>query len=369
MSKKPKDQTLTIDAKALRNAVKCLAPITDARRKPILANIHAAYRDGRLTLSATNLEQSLSIGIEEVSGTDALSFLLPTAAVSSILADWSAESIDLAVQPNAVVLSSDRSRFKLSTADTSEFPAITPNTGDVSFRISPTILATMIHRAVYATDESSRYALGGLLFDWDADKLSIVGTDGRRLVAQSTVISANATGAYVVPAESCKSLVRVLAGLHDDELDVIFTPNAVSIVHQSVIYHTLLLEGRYPDWRKAIPDESGEDFVATIVASTWLSGLRQAMAVSTNDTRGVVHAFSDGLDMSCVCADSGESRVRVECVTQPDTSSTTTLDGRYVSQFLSSIHAAASVDVRITERGVLLSSSGVRSVIMPMADK
>lgn len=369
MSKKP-SATLCVDTKSFRHAIKQLAPICDSRRKPILGNIHAAYMDGRLTLSATDLEQSLSIGIEGVMGKDALSFLLPTQSVASILADWDVESFDLSVAPGVVTLASSRSRFKLSTADAAEFPAVAQNAGDISFRISAAILNTLIHRAIYATDESSRYALGGLLFDWDSSTLSVVGTDGRRLVAQSTTIDCGASGAHVVPAESCKALARVLAGLGDDELDVTFSANSVTVVHQSMTYHTLLLEGRYPNWRTVLPDEQSDDFVATIVASTWLSGIRQAMAVSSKDTRGVVHAFSDCLAMSCTCANSGESSVSVECSIQnPDSTSSTTLDGRYVMQFLSSLDSAASVEVRITERGVLVSSSGVRSVIMPMADK
>ena len=40
----------------------------------------------------------------------------------------------------------------------------------------------MIRRTIFATDnESSRYALGGVLLEMAADKIIAVGTDGRRL--------------------------------------------------------------------------------------------------------------------------------------------------------------------------------------------
>jgi DNA polymerase-3 subunit beta len=76
----------------------------------------------------------------------------------------------------------DRSRFNLPGGDPAEFPAVA-TFGEAKFHEVPArLFRELIRRTIFATDtESSRYALGGVLLEMDENKITAVGTDGRRL--------------------------------------------------------------------------------------------------------------------------------------------------------------------------------------------
>ena len=87
----------------------------------------------------------------------------------------------------------------------------------------------MIRRTLFATDaESSRFALSGVLLEFDGDQLFAVGTDGRRLAAmQGKVkrVGSPETGdaATIVPSKAMQIIERILP---EDETVVQLAPRA-----------------------------------------------------------------------------------------------------------------------------------------------
>ena len=75
-----------------------------------------------------------------------------------------------------------RSQFRLPAEDPIEFPSVATFPTDACFELSSPLVRELVRRTVFATDnESSRYALGGVLLELTDDTVVAVGTDGRRL--------------------------------------------------------------------------------------------------------------------------------------------------------------------------------------------
>ena len=87
--------------------------------------------------------------------------------------------------------------------------------------MSARLFRELVRRTVFATDnESSRYALGGVLLELTADQITGVATDGRRLAKQEG--PAKSVGGHVtkentiIPTRSMQLLDRAVADNEED---------------------------------------------------------------------------------------------------------------------------------------------------------
>jgi len=135
----------------------------------------------------------------------------------------------------------------------------------------------------------------------------------------------------------------------------------------SVALVTPLIEGRFPAWQGIIPADQDP---ISIPAGPWSSVVRQASIVADNESRGIELAISDGtLSMAARTADVGSSSVQMVVAT--DRQIKTTIDHRFLAEFLRSVDPSASVDVHLSEpdRPVKLVAGDLVCVIMPMSKR
>ena len=104
------------------------------------------------------------------------------ARFGSILRESSDERLRIETDAQATIVRGERSEFRLPAENPHEFPAVADFTETKYHQFPARLLKELIRRTAFATDnESSRYALGGVLLEFAADKITGVGTDGRRL--------------------------------------------------------------------------------------------------------------------------------------------------------------------------------------------
>ncbi len=107
----------------------------------------------------------------------------------------------------------------------------------------------VIRRTVYATDnESSRYALGGVLVEFSAGGLTAVATDGRRLArqegpAQSVGGHVSGDNMTIIPTRAMQLLERALA---DNEENIQVAARDNDVIVQQRRGDDLLAAGRGP---------------------------------------------------------------------------------------------------------------------------
>ncbi len=156
----------------------------------------------------------------------------------------------------------------------------------------------MIRRTILAVEsESGRYALGGVFWEIESEKLTAVATDGRRLAtlfgpARGAVENPAAAENPIVPARAMHSLERVLA---DEEGEVRFAADGkcLWVEGSKVLFFGRLLEGRFPQWRDVLPKTPAKLHVELPV-DQWLRSVRQAAVVTDKEHRGVEFSFETG---------------------------------------------------------------------------
>ena len=341
--------------------------------REILRNVKLQVDAGSATLVATDLEVGVRVELTGVETDSSGEVLLPTGRMSSILREVTDETIDIEVTESSVKVRTTGSEFTLGSEDPDEFPDVAAFEGDQYLAIPGAALREGIVRTKFATDEeSTRYALGGILFDPAGDKVTLVATDSRRLAVASLPARPEgfeelANPGPVIPAKAMKLIEKSIAD-DEDEVQVAISANDILVRCGQSTISSRLVEGRFPDYSKLIDTEGSE--TATLEVDSFHTAVRQADIVTSEDSRGVDFSFDKGqLTLKTVAADVGESTIEIP-VTYDGGAVSISFDPRYIIEFLRVLRPESTVSLHLIDSesaAVFRTDDGYTYVIMPLS--
>jgi len=225
---------------------------------PVLANVLIASDEGRLRLSATNLEMGItcwiSARIEEEGSTT-----VPARTFSDLVSTLPSDQVMLKLDVSTQTLNvrGGTSTNDIKCIDAQEFPPLPVPELDGAVQINSGDFREMIHQVAFAaSSDEARPVLMGVLIQVDKDKLTMAAADGFRLSVRKAVLAATvpAPVSAIIPANALKELARV-AGDSEEPIymvlpkgrgQVIFRVKDVEVVSQ-------LIDGTFPDFQQIIP--------------------------------------------------------------------------------------------------------------------
>jgi len=225
---------------------------------PVLANVLIASDEGRLRLSATNLEMGITCWIPariEEEGSTTVPARTFVDLVSTLPSDQVNLKLDVPTQ--SLNVRGGTSTNDIKCIDAQEFPPLPVPDLDGAVQINSGDFREMIHQVAFAaSSDEARPVLMGVLIQVDKDKLTMAAADGFRLSVRKAVLSAPVTASVsaIVPAQALKELARV-AGDGEEPIymvlpkgrgQVIFRVKDVEVVSQ-------LIDGTFPDFQQIIP--------------------------------------------------------------------------------------------------------------------
>ncbi len=225
---------------------------------PVLANILIASDEGRLRLSATNLEMGITCWIpariEEEGSTT-----VPARTFSDLVSTLPSDQVLLKLDPQTQTLNvrGGTSTNDIKCIDSQEFPPLPVPDFEGAVQINSGDFREMIHQVVFAaSSDEARPVLMGVLVQVDKDKLTMAAADGFRLSVRKAVLSTPSTVpvSSIVPAHALKELARVANDAEEPIYmvlpkgrgQVVFRVKDVEIVSQ-------LIDGTFPDYQQIIP--------------------------------------------------------------------------------------------------------------------
>ncbi len=367
---------ITCNREQLLGSFQTAATIAPSRSpKPILQNIKIEAKKDQTILMATDMELGIRIVVQDVEVQTEGSAVLPVGRFGSLLRENSDEKLNITADDQGIVVKGERSEFKLPAQNPDEFPNVEEFVDEAYFEIPAVTLKELIRRTLFATDtESSRYALGGVLLEFDKDKITAVGTDGRRLAKMEGAIKT--VGKYkgsdsmtIVPSKSMQLIDRALVADADASVHVVARPNDVLIKSANATIYSRLVDGRFPKWRDVIPGDRNGATIEMNVGPVF-SAVRQASIVSSDESRGIDFSFGNGsLVLSGNTAEIGESRVELPISYEGD-DIVLSLDHRFVSDFMKVLpnDGVFSVNVSDSDSAALCTTAdGYSYVLMPLA--
>jgi len=225
---------------------------------PVLANVLIASDEGRLRLSATNLELGITCWIPariEEEGSTTVPSRTFNDLVSTLPADQVLLKLDVKTQ--TLNVRGGTSTNDIKCIDAQEFPPLPVPDLEGAVQINVGDFREMIHQVVFAaSSDEARPVLMGVLVQVDKDKLTMAAADGFRLSVRKAVLSipAAAPVSAIVPSQALKELARVATDgeepiymvLPKGRGQVVFRVKDVEVVSQ-------LIDGTFPDYQQIIP--------------------------------------------------------------------------------------------------------------------
>jgi DNA polymerase-3 subunit beta len=225
---------------------------------PVLSNILVKTDNGRLRLSATNLELGITSWIgARVEGEGAITVPARTFTdlVSNLPNDRVVLTLDNSTQTLKVRCGTSESNIK--GIDAEEFPPIPEPNLDEGIPLNITNFKEMVEQVAFAasTDEA-RPVLTGVLLKIDGENITLAATDGFRISIREDVIP-NAIPRpieAIIPARALIELGRII-GNSEDPLIMTFPPDRGQVIFHidSLELASQLIEGSFPDYRAILP--------------------------------------------------------------------------------------------------------------------
>lgn len=366
---------LEIPREKLSHAFQTAATVAPPRSpKPVLQNVKLDVAEGMATLMATDLEVGIRIDLPDISTATPGSVLLPTDRFGAILRECSGAQFSIESDGRRITVQAEHSQFHLPAENPDEFPSVSAFAEEAYHKMPARFLRELIRRTVFATDtESSRYALGGVLFEMDDKEVVAVGTDGRRLARQAgpaESFGGHGTGdnTTVVPARAMTLMERAM-GSNTEEVALAVRANEALLRSQEVTIYARLVEGRFPKWRDVFPKDDGMTRIE-LQTGPFYSAVRQAAIVTSEDRRGVDFRFAEGkVRLAGHGAERGESLVEVP-IAYEGNELAITLDPRFLGDFLKVLDADQTFAMKIRNAetaAVCETDDGYSYVVMPLA--
>ena len=225
---------------------------------PVLANVLIATDEGRLRLSATNLEMGITcwIGakIEEEGSTT-----VPARTLSDLVGTMPDPQVSLTLNAQTQTLNvrSGSSTNDIKGIDAQEFPPLPVPDFDDAILINVADFKEMIQQVAFAasTDEA-RPVLMGVLVTVEKDVVTMAAADGFRLSVRKASLSSasSANVSAIIPARALNELARIASDgeqtiqmvLPKGRGQVVFRVKDAELVSQ-------LIDGTFPDYQQIIP--------------------------------------------------------------------------------------------------------------------
>ncbi len=341
--------------------------------KPILQNVLLDATDQNPSLMATDLEVGIRI---EVSGINVLMpgrVVLPVTRFGMIVRESSDEKLHIELEGQEIVVRGEHSEFRLAAANPDEFPSVTAFHEAKYHEVPARLMKELIRRTLFATDtDSSRYALGGVLLEFQSDKVIAVGTDGRRLAKmEGPACEVGGHGGHdtttIVPARSMQLIERTLS-VGDAEIKVAARSNDLLVQTPRATIYSRLVEGRFPRWQDVFPMRNNAVRMELPVGPIF-AALRQAAIVTSDESRGVDLRFGSGtLVISGSTAEVGRARVELP-IPYEGGELTITLDHRFLADFFKVLDLEKTFTMEIQDRqsaALFTTDDGYGYVVMPL---
>ncbi len=227
---------------------------------PILNNILLATDNGRLKLSATNLELSINywVGakIEEEG-----SITVPSREITEFVSYLTAGKMDISLKgDNLLNLSSSKTESTFTTNPSIDYPDFPKLNNETCFELDLDVLTQAVSQIAFsAATDDSRPVLTAILCQFTTDSLNLVATDGFRLSFKNIKLInpiklKTEQITFLIPSRSllevtklAKTNTKIKIGLTSDEHQVVFILDDVELISR-------LIEGEYPAYQRIIPE-------------------------------------------------------------------------------------------------------------------
>ena len=301
------------DRSALSEALGATSGVIASRTpKPILQCVRVTAEKDVLTLTAYDNEVGLRYRVKEVEVSKPGETLVSGDKLTQIVRESSDDTLAFELADGVLHVRGRDSHFQIFAQDVREFPPVMDLEGAADFSVKCGALREAIERTVFAAArENTRYAINGVLWEKQGNKLALVATDGRRLAISHATLEKSTGGdaEAIVPTKAMSVFTR----LHSDAEAVVqvkLETNQVLLRTERATISSVLVEGRFPKYSDVIPKDA--DKKIDVDTADLLSAVKRAALLTNEESKGIRIALNgEGMTFSSRAPETGEATVKL----------------------------------------------------------
>lgn len=263
----------SVDKGALEKAMNQIDAIVPGRdTQTLLSNVLLSVTENKkVRITASDMESTVRITLD-AEDTIPGELIIKARKLYEIAKQINAETVVFEAEVNEENTGEEKSyrvkvegiggraaRFRMTASDRSHFPEINEIADEKLSQIPTDLLSEMINRTFHSiSHEDNRYIYNGICFHVEANMLTLIGTDGRRLAAvtrplPSAIQLSGNDSDIVVHAKAIRELQKIMdldefIYIGVEQRDIFFKVGNAELSSR-------LLEGKFPDYKKVIPTE------------------------------------------------------------------------------------------------------------------
>ena len=282
---------------------------------PILENFLFEIKDGKLTVTASDLQTSMMTEIDLDAKEDG-NIAIPARILMETMRNLPEQPVTFSINQETygIEISSDNGRFKLAGENATDFPKIPAVTNATTIDMSTDVLGSAINNTIFATSSDElRPAMTGVYVNLSNTNTTFVATDGHRLVRYRRVdIASEEATSIIVPRKAMNHLKATLPS-ENVPVTVEFNNSNAFFKFNNIKMICRLIDERFPDYENVIPVDNDNEM--TINRMELLSSLRR-IAIYSNKTTHQVGLKLTGSELQISAEDqdfSNEANERLSC--------------------------------------------------------
>ena len=304
----------TLSSTVLSNKLSALSKVINSKNAlPILGDFVFDIQGQTLTLTASDSENTMQTSIELLESSNDGRFAIGNHDLLEAVKGFSEQPItfDANQEQNIVKISYQNGLFSLPIENADEYP-MAQAVGDSAnvITLPNAILAENINRSVFATAQDElRPVMNGIYFDLTPDCLSVVASDGHKLVRNKIFsVRSEQPAAFILPKKPA-NLLRNLLGKDGGDVTIRFDERNAEINYGDGTILCRLIEGRYPNYNSVIPQNNPNELRVDRLGL--LAALRRVQPFA-NDSSNLIRFHVEGSTLQLDAEDYDFSKTATE---------------------------------------------------------
>ncbi len=348
--------------------------INSSNTLPILDNFLFHLKQNQLTVSASDLETTMS-SVLEVDSQEEGTIAVPARLLLDTLKTFPEQPLTFVVEDNNTVeISSNHGKYALAYADGAEFPKAIELSNPSSTNLLGDILATAISKTIFAAgNDDLRPVMSGVFFQFSPESLTFVATDAHKLVKyERSDLKASEVAEFIMPKKPLNLLKGILAGSESD-VKIEYNESNAKFSFDNTELICRLIDGKYPNYEAVIPKENPNKL--SIPRNQFLSSVRR-VSIFSNKTTHQIRLKIAGAELNISAEDvdySNKAEERLSCQYQGDDMQIG-FNSRFLVEMLNNLSSEeVALEMSLPNRaGILTPSDGldegekVTMLVMPV---
>lgn len=287
-----------VSSTALFSHLQAISRVINSKNSlPILDCFLIELQDGTLSMTASDNETTLSTSIEVSDYEEDGRFAVSSKTLLEALKEIPEQPLSFQINSSnlEITVQYQNGKYSLMGQSADEYPQASElNEGAVQVVMGADILTTGINRSLFATaDDELRPVMNGIYFDITTEDITLVASDGHKLVRNKTYAAHEEEKAAFILPKKPANLLKNLLPKEQGDVQIGFDDRNATFTLENYRMVCRLIEGRYPNYNSVIPQNNPHK--AIIDRASFISALRRVSVFSSQASSLIKLSLSENM--------------------------------------------------------------------------